>query len=203
MKHLPHDVLPKPLSFLAKMNSGTSRGKALDIFLKCKELILKEWAKRQQQEKDGERKRSPNDSAVTFIRMNVYRVGIHLIESEQLSVLKDLFPREGLKKNSIPTVDENPFYWVLRYFFTDIPDDMPVQIRNRTAKQLNYAYRHRIPPYLLVGFLYILKDPENISKKEQNPANVEEWFKRLFRDDDFKKGEELNQTGIYQLNGKD
>ena len=197
MKHLPHDVLPSPLQFLAELNEDTPRGEALDIFLRSKEVILKKWDQYHEQEKAGDRKRSPNDSAVTFLRKNIYRVGIHLIETDKLDVLRDLFPRQASGKNSMPTVRENPFYWILRYYFADRTKDMPVQIRNRTAKQLNYAYRHRIPPYLLVGFMYILKNPENISEKEQDHQRVEEWFSRLFEDRDFENGTELNSEGRY------
>ena len=197
MRHLPHDVLPTPLQFFAEMNEETPRSEVFDLFLRSKEKILKEWDRYHEEESDGDRRRSPDESAITFLKKNVYRVGIHLIETEQLDVLRQLFPREASGKNSVPTVEENPFYWIFRYYFADRPKDMSVQVRNRISKQLNYAYRHRIPPYLLVGFLYILKDPEKISEKEGDPEYVEKWFSRLFEDGDFEQGSELNSDGRY------
>ena len=72
-----------------------------------------------------------------------------------------------------PTVDENPFHWILAAVFPDNMlkkvkgDEAPMfpQERNHMARQLLYAERHNVPTEYLIGFLYQSGKPSEIARK--------------------------------------
>jgi hypothetical protein len=118
---------------------------------------------------------SPYDKPRSYLKREVYR---HVLERLAEGRAKELqqcieLARDGYMPNS-PTFGQNPFHWTLlgvQHVGVLKLEDYDV---SRFGRQLAYAAIHRVPPQLLIGFLFQTGSPGQISKKFASGAR-EEW----------------------------
>jgi len=186
MDDLPKDKFPGKLKQLRTINDSSGAELVKKRFKESCSIILEEWRSRSDAErgksndeqKKTKAKKTADDSANEFLRKNVYRLGNLLLDEEQIEAVRSLFPSEPKRRIDVPALEENIFHWILVYMFPSSQGKMLLSVRNRMAKQLVYARRHKIPAYLLVGFLYQVKNSNNL--KEEIECNAYEyWYARL------------------------
>lgn len=175
MYELPDDTLPNPIDFLANISADSARQEVRVSFEKSCNKISKHWLELLTEEKNGTKKRRPSTSANSFLRENIYRLGQILRDTKQVEPIRKFFPDERRRRKDVPSLNENIFYWILIHLYGDDTETMPVPVRNRISKQLEYASRHGIPPYLLVGFLYQISEPEHVAKRLKTNL-MEKWY---------------------------
>ncbi len=155
MQPLPPAKFGRALKGLEEVTSETEADDALVIFRKITSRVR--TIHRGGHDTDGQPKRRRRD----LLRCNAYQLGVHYLDCQQLVALRPLFPGKPPRKD-VPSLDANLFHWVLVQ--VDL-QNLTVAARNVMAKQLLYAYRHSIPPYLLEGFLHQTGSPQEISRK--------------------------------------
>ena len=170
MEPLPPAKFGIALKELEQVTFETEPERAQDIFAKTTRRIRTISG---QNRDSGEQ---PERRSRTMFRRNAYQLGVHYLDSGQISALRPLFPEKPPRKD-IPSLDKNIFHWVLVKI--NAPN-LTVAARNVMAKQLLYAYWHSIPPYLLDGFLHQTGSSQEISRKVDRLV-YEQWHPKFHR----------------------
>lgn len=174
---LPPAAFNGPLSVLKDITYQADEKVVRKAFRKACETV-------KQQHDEDKKNNDTKAKANLDLRRRIYLIGMTIIEEEKIEALKELFPDEPRRRKGLPSLNENVFFWILTHMYAR-NDDMSLSSRNRTAYQLLYACRHRIPPYLLNGFLHQVGNPDGIGKKVKN-FEYEPWASS-FKDADIKK----------------
>lgn len=133
--------------------------------------LIAEWQRR----KKNESPVSPFDSAMGYLKRESYRIIIHFIKIEETSFFERVVRRDGRALTSRVKLDENPFHFGLLALFNG-DDVLTRQDRSVFSMQMLYAYRHCIPPKLLIGFSYQSGSKDDIRRKLAEHY-VEDGFK--------------------------
>lgn len=121
----------------------------------------------------------PYAARESYLKRSIYAVlfksmqsGIH--DELHLIVSRRRLPGRKLKHAA------REFAWAMFIMFGDEEYDattmLPPAKRSRYARQMGYALRHRVPPHLLIGFLYQCGSPGRIAKKLADGTN-ETWLR--------------------------
>lgn len=101
----------------------------------------------------------PFDRSADVLKRIVYAIGAHVLRYEQEETLVrtvwKLNTQDKLRaihKNA-PRPSVNPFFWVYHLILGDQKKISRDQ-RSKSARQLLYAYQHRVPVEFLTGFIY-------------------------------------------------
>ena len=104
-------------------------------------------------------------------------------ERDKLNELKKKIRRINKERGvAPPDFGSGPFFWLLsnvstdkpRRYNTAWPEDITRPMISRFDRQIRYAYRHKIPVELLIGFLFQCGKPDHVYRKE-NLGSVESW----------------------------
>jgi len=104
-----------------------------------------------------------NESAKNFLRREIYALG-RRIRSAPLSWDADALFEEMGRTTTRPDALENLFHALL-FCVYESEQGITRQDRSLMSKELEYAYRHRVPPELLCGFLYQSTDRRRLSDR--------------------------------------
>lgn len=137
---------------------------ALQDFDNVAKSIARAW--RRQQQKEG---LSPQESANGVLKREAYRVICHYIEHRQAAYFETVIRERGGALSSVIKLADNPFHYGLTALFGDDgilsrPD------KSVFASQMVYAYRHRVPANLLVGFIYQCGSVSELRRKLKSGA---------------------------------
>ena len=88
-----------------------------------------------------------------FLRA-VYALVLSYRDCGKLEIIKKLVEKDGNAPARGPTFEENPFHWALLSVFSEQGDGPDRRERSLFAYQMLYADRHKVPPHLLIGFIY-------------------------------------------------
>lgn len=157
---MPAPPLRGPMEALKAVTPKTKPSKVCKVFKELTEGMPEKW-----EELSKRKEKGADARASGFLRKNAYHLGVHILMNHQLDALRDLFPDEARRRAGTPSLEENLFYWILVAMFGRADDKMSLTVRNRMSKQLLHAWRHQVPPYLIVGFLAQMKDPQRINEK--------------------------------------
>lgn len=166
---MPAPALRGPMGKLREVTPRTKPSKVRKVAKELLEEIGERW-----EELSEKKEKGADARASGFLRKHVYQLGAHVLMNHQLEPLREFFPDEVRRRAGTPSLEENLFYWLFVDMFGRADDKMSLTVRNRMAKQLLYAWRHQIPPYLIVGFLAQMKDPQRINEKVAN-GEYEPW----------------------------
>ncbi|TNC66556.1 hypothetical protein [Rubellimicrobium roseum] len=119
-------------------------------------------------------KAADKKQASWFVLRHVSLLGWVLLQLDQVAALRRLFPEEPRRRRGIPSLVENPFYWLLLHTLSLGDNKTSEGILLRNANLLLYAHRHSIPPYLVVEFIKGIKDAKRINEKVAN-GEYEPW----------------------------
>lgn len=175
---LPPAAFNGPLNVLKDITNQADEKVVRKAFRKACEMV-------KQQHDEDKNNKDTKPKANLNLRRRIYLIGMTIIGEEKIEPLKDLFPDEPRRRKGLPSLNENVFFWILTHMYGRNDDDMSLSSRNRMAYQLLYACRHRIPPYLLNGFLHQVGDPDGIGKKVKN-LEYEPWASS-FKEADIRK----------------
>lgn len=108
---------------------------------------------------------SKNEDAKNFLRREVYALGLVLKTKPQRWNLSKLLVKERSHATTRRDVlGQNIFHDLLMSIYED-DSQISRQERWTMAKELEYAYRHSIPPEFLCGFIYQSGGRKNLLKK--------------------------------------
>jgi hypothetical protein len=98
---------------------------------------------------------SPHEGWIGFLKRHSYELIVHYICHGDVRTFELAVRHEGRPLPAQVRIDENPFHYGLLALFPSGDDEMITrQDRSAFGLQMLYAYRHRVPSRLLVGFLY-------------------------------------------------
>jgi len=138
------------------------------------DAIITEWLKRKKV-----KGLSPYENANGFLKRECYRVICHFIERRAVRFFESVIRRDGNALSSVIKIADNPFH----YGLTAMLVDQSVMTRNDKSLfsgQMVYAYRHSIPPRLLVGFIYQSGSNAELRRKLK-AGTTEPGFEDQFR----------------------
>lgn len=94
-----------------------------------------------------------NEAAKNFARREVYALGIALLVQPPKWDIAEVVEKIRLKPTTRPEALERIFHAL---FLSLYESDDPINRKERwmMAKDLEYAFRHKVPPEFLCGFLY-------------------------------------------------
>lgn len=121
---------------------------------------------------------SPDERAENALRRMSYIVGAQLAHKSTGNRLDKYFretKRPGpLVHGRAPSAAENPFFSCLHLLMCGEKWMTPSQ-KSKSAKALLYAYRHKVPPQFLTGFI-LQTGTNNAAARSANPDRREPWF---------------------------
>lgn len=123
-----------------------------------------------------QKKPTPNEKPEAILKREVYALVIGFLSEGKGQKLWDVIEhvREGQMPHS-PSFGENPFHFA--FAGLQSPDGVPLQRYqvSRFGRQLLYAWKHQVPPPLLIGFLHQCGDANAIARKVRL-NEVETWL---------------------------
>ncbi len=136
----------------------------------------------------------PFSQKASILKRAIYQIGWIALEFGQTERLKEMAEKLNSPDNrntpdarriprNAPSHEENPFYYAFYIAFGNEPQ-ITRHERSKASRQLVYAYRHKVPPHFLIGFIYqtggskiidaCLND-ENTNDKPQLTKVLEPW----------------------------
>ena len=101
----------------------------------------------------------PFSKPANVLRRAVYTLGTQIADGKNGSRLVE-FLRENSEKHGFsqinitaPDPDENPFFWCYHLLLREESLAITRDQRSKSSRQLVYAYKNKIPPDLLIGFI--------------------------------------------------
>lgn len=122
---------------------------------------------------------SPQESANGTLKREAYRVICHYIDKGRAQFFEHVIRRDGRSLSSVVKLADNPFHYGLKAMFIDDSVITPPD-RSLFANQMLYAYRHRVPPEHLVGFIYQSGSSAALRRKLKEGA-IEPGFEAVYR----------------------
>lgn len=121
-------------------------------------------------------RRPPFDTARGYLKREVYRYVCERLEKKAAVALEWCIEEaRGGRQPRRPSFKENPFHWVL----LGLQDNPELNLKkgevSRFGRQLLYGRRHKVPPELLIGFIYQTGSPALINRKLADDER-ESWF---------------------------
>ena len=104
-----------------------------------------------------------NESAKNFLRREIYALGYRIQNSGSGKLDANSLLEAMGRTTTRPEKLKNVFHALL-FFVYEGEQGFPRQERSKLARELEYAYRHRIPPELLCGFLFQSSNRNKLSK---------------------------------------
>jgi hypothetical protein len=142
----------------------------------------------------GVERLSPYDAPKAYFKREVYRFVHRLLTAKCSEVLKAILiiSCEELVSRDPKTFKSNPFAWAMSCFrnstFT-LHEEYEGKPKKRESvihvdrdmiweysRQLEYAWRHRVCPDLLIGFIYQCGGEAEVVRKAKDRAAVEDWL---------------------------
>lgn len=117
----------------------------------------------------------PNYSSLGTLKRYVYAVGVALKHANQVGVVSNFIPEERIIRQNTPDPRTEVFFWLTTAIIAKSKEGLPSSQIWKLSKQLEYAFRHKVPPELVVGFIYLIVNPEDISKKIET-GEKESWY---------------------------
>lgn len=118
-----------------------------------------------------------NETAKNFLRREIYALGTRLRKSSREPWRPEKFLVAMGRSTTRPEALENVFHALL-YLLYEGEQGFTRQERSLVGRELEYAYRHGIPPELLVGFLYQSTDRKRIGERLES-GFIEPAFRSL------------------------
>lgn len=144
------------------------------VFIDWAEGVIAEWVNREKQ--TG---LSPSEAANGFLKRESYRLICHYIEGGAARLFERVIRDNGKALSSVVRLADNPFHYGLSAMFAR-SDLLSSADRSVYASQMVYAYRHGVPPNLLVGFLYQCGSFSGVRRKLKDGV-IEAGFEEQFR----------------------
>ena len=105
-----------------------------------------------------------NESAKNFLRREIYALGTRILNTSSEPWNGENFLALMNRTTTRPATLENVFH-ALFFFLYEGEEGFSRQERSLMGRELEYAYRHKIPAELLVGFLYQSTDRKRLSQR--------------------------------------
>jgi hypothetical protein len=105
----------------------------------------------------------------------------HYVEHGKAELFERVIRQAGRGLTSKVRLDENPFHYGLLAMFVD-DTILTRHDRSLFAHQMLYAYRHQVPPELLIGFIYQCGSSSELRRKVKAGV-VEAGFEAVYRTD--------------------
>ena len=120
-------------------------------------------------------KRPPFDTARGYLKREVYRYVCERLDNKADRALEWCVEKtRGDRLLRRPSFKDNPFHWVL-FGLQNHPElNLKKGEVSRFGRQLLYAKIHKVPPELLIGFIYQTGSPALINRKLANGDR--EWL---------------------------
>ncbi|MGB5864423.1 MAG: hypothetical protein WBG95_08980 [Sulfitobacter sp.] len=136
----------------------------------------------------------PFNQKASILKRAIYQIGWIALEFGQTELLKEVAEKLNSPENrktpdarriprNAPLHEENPFYYAFYIAFGNEPQ-ITRHERSKASRQLVYAYRHKVPPHFLIGFIYQTGGSkvidarltgENADVRPQLSENLEPW----------------------------
>ena len=107
---------------------------------------------------------TPNENAKNFLRREIYALGLALKTNPPEWEMADLIKLIRGKPVTRPEVLGRVFHALFLALYED-DDGIDRHERRMLAKELEYAYRHEVPPEYLCGFIHQSGGRKNLSIK--------------------------------------
>jgi hypothetical protein len=106
-----------------------------------------------------------NETAKNFLRREIYVLGMYLLDEPPITWrIEDFVDGWRDTKTTRPRSLANVFHALLMCVYRS-DSRISRQERSLMAKELEYAWRHEVPPSLLCGFLYQSTDRKKIGER--------------------------------------
>lgn len=120
-----------------------------------------------------------------FLRAKVYKFVVDRILSNEIAYLETVIADERAKAGPrlqprLP-FETNIFHWALLGLQTPAQRSLGHGLLTkgevtRFGRQLNYAWRHRVPPDLLTGFIHQYCNAEKMTARNLDKTRTENWW---------------------------
>ncbi len=105
-----------------------------------------------------------NETAKNFLRREIYALGTRILNTLQAPWNADRFLEAMGRSTTRPEALENVFHALLYLLYVG-EQGFSRQERSLIGRELEYAYRHKVPPELVVGFLYQSTDRKRLRER--------------------------------------
>jgi hypothetical protein len=123
---------------------------------------------------------TPYDHPDSHLKREVYRFVCRYLDEGNTKQLNRILEANRVILPRFPTFRENPFHWALSVLRDPKSDNIKKYQVSRFGRQLIYAKRHKIPPELLIGFLYQSGGPDVVASKAADATKLEDWTSSYF-----------------------
>jgi hypothetical protein len=129
----------------------------------------------------------PYERADSYLKREVYKFVCFFLEKRKEGILQDILQEARYCRwPTSPTFRNNPFHWAFLALREPADDKLKPRhahhvtrpMVSRYGRQLLYAWRHRVPPEYLIGFLYQSGSPDVVYEKAGRADAFEPWYTR-------------------------